>query len=132
CPPGDTSAVNLRLPHQGWPAFRTRERRLLFGLRADACFTGSQGSAFTTTMGLAVLSALPGMHIDRQDTVTLRAPGRLHLGFLDPSASLGRRFGSIGVVIEGFETEIELSAALADRVTADTVEGDAQIERASA
>ena len=72
------------------------------------------------------------MHIDSQDTVTLRAPARLHLGFLDPSASLGRRFGSIGVVIEGFETEVQLSAAVADRITADTPEGDAQMDRASA
>jgi beta-ribofuranosylaminobenzene 5'-phosphate synthase len=72
------------------------------------------------------------MHIDSQDTVTLRAPARLHLGFLDPSASLGRRFGSIGVVIDGFETEVELCAAFADRVTADTPEGAAQMERASA
>ena len=29
--------------------------------------------------------------------VGVRAPGRLHLGFLDPSGSLGRRFGSIGI-----------------------------------
>jgi len=83
-------------------------------------------------MGLAVLSGPSGMHIDLRDTVTLRAPGRLHLGFLDPSASLGRRFGSLGLVIEGFETEVEVSAAFADRVTADTPEGDAQIGRASA
>ena len=72
------------------------------------------------------------MHIDSHDTVTLRAPGRLHLGFMDPSASLGRRFGSIGAVIDGFETEVELSAAVADRITADTPEGDAQMDRASA
>lgn len=72
------------------------------------------------------------MHIELQNTVTLRAPGRLHLGFLDPSGSLGRRFGSIGVVIDGFETEVELSAAFADRVTAETPEGAAQMERASA
>lgn len=83
-------------------------------------------------MGLAVLSSPPRMHIDSQDTVTLRAPARLHLGFLDPSASLGRRFGSIGVVIDGFETEVELSTAVSDRVTAATPEGDAQMERASA
>jgi beta-ribofuranosylaminobenzene 5'-phosphate synthase len=83
-------------------------------------------------MGIAVLSGPPRMHIDSHDTVTLRAPARLHLGFLDPSASLGRRFGSIGVVIEGFETEVQLSAALADRVTADTPEGAAQMERAAA
>lgn len=83
-------------------------------------------------MGLVVLSDPPGMHSDSRDTVTLRAPARLHLGFLDPSASLGRRFGSIGVVIDGFETEVELSAALADRVTAGTPEGDAQMDRANA
>jgi len=72
------------------------------------------------------------MHIDSQDTVTLRAPGRLHLGFLDPSGTLGRRFGSLGIVIDGFETEVELSAALADRITAETPEGAAQMERANA
>jgi len=72
------------------------------------------------------------MHIESHDTVLLRAPARLHLGFLDPSASLGRPFGSIGLVIEGFETEVELSAALADGVTADTPEGHAQMDRAAA
>ncbi|MEP7298887.1 MAG: beta-ribofuranosylaminobenzene 5'-phosphate synthase family protein [Burkholderiales bacterium] len=72
------------------------------------------------------------MRIDTLNTLTLLAPGRLHLGFLDPSGSLGRRFGSVGVVIEGFETEIEFSAALADRITADTPDAFAQVERASA
>jgi len=84
-------------------------------------------------MGSAAAFAVPfGMHTEPQHTVTLRAPGRLHLGFLDPSASLGRRFGSIGVVIEGFQTDVELSGAIADRVTADTPEGDVQMERVSA
>jgi beta-RFAP synthase len=83
-------------------------------------------------MGLAATHNPPRMHTERHDTVTLRAPARLHLGFLDPSASLGRRFGSVGLVIEGFETEVELGAAVVDRVTADTPEGDAQMERASA
>lgn len=40
----------------------------------------------------------------------LRAPGRLHLGFLDPSATLGRRFGSLGLVIDTLETVVELRA----------------------
>ena len=69
---------------------------------------------------------------DRQDRVQLRASARLHLGFLDPSASLGRRFGGFGVVIDGFETEVEVGAAVADRVTADTPEGAAQMERVGA
>ena len=72
------------------------------------------------------------MQTDFQNSVTLRAPGRLHLGFLDPSASLGRRFGSVGLVIDGFETEVELSSATADRISAETLEGVAEIERAAA
>lgn len=39
------------------------------------------------------------------------APSRLHLGFLDPGASLGRRFGSLGLVIDGHETVVELAPA---------------------
>ncbi len=65
-------------------------------------------------------------------SVTLRAPGRLHLGFLDPAASLGRRFGSLGLVIDGFETEVMLSAAAANNVSAIGVAEQAEIERAGA
>ena len=43
--------------------------------------------------------------------IGIRAPGRLHLGFLDPAGTLGRRFGSLGLVIDGFETEVELAGA---------------------
>ena len=64
--------------------------------------------------------------------LTLRAPGRLHLGFLDPAASLGRRFGSLGLVVDGFETVIELSACATDRVSAASPAAQAQVERASA
>lgn len=39
--------------------------------------------------------------------VTVNAPGRLHLGFLDPGASLGRRFGSLGLVIDGISTTLD-------------------------
>jgi beta-RFAP synthase len=46
--------------------------------------------------------------------VRVEAPGRLHLGFLDPSATLGRRFGSVGLVIEGLETVVELSRDVED------------------
>jgi len=49
----------------------------------------------------------------------VRAPGRLHLGFFDPAGSLGRRFGSLGLVIEGFETVVELRAATRDAVLCD-------------
>lgn len=48
--------------------------------------------------------------------VTVRAPGRLHLGFLDPGASLGRRYGSLGLVIEDFETALTLEPAARDEI----------------
>lgn len=64
--------------------------------------------------------------------LTLHAPGRLHLGFLDPAGTVGRRFGSLGLVIDGFETAIELRASLTDRVSAASTEAQAEVERASA
>lgn len=43
--------------------------------------------------------------------VTVVAPARLHLGFLDLGGSLGRRFGSIGVGIEEISTRVTLTRA---------------------
>ncbi len=65
-------------------------------------------------------------------TVTVRAPGRLHLGFLDPAGSLGRRFGSLGLVVNGFETEIELMASPDGPVAACGIGGPAELARAGA
>ena len=48
----------------------------------------------------------------------VHAPGRLHLGFLDPDGTLGRRFGSLGLVVDGPETVVEMRRADRDRVTA--------------
>jgi beta-ribofuranosylaminobenzene 5'-phosphate synthase len=76
--------------------------------------------------------ALEALRADALPAVTLRAPGRLHLGFFDPAGSLGRRFGSLGLVIDGFETEVVLSAAAANRVSAGGVAEQAEAERASA
>ena len=69
---------------------------------------------------------------DPPTTVTLRAPGRLHLGFLDPAGALGRRFGSLGLVVNGYETEIELGASSSDEVIAEGPAERAEIERAAA
>jgi beta-RFAP synthase len=66
--------------------------------------------------------------------VRVRAPGRLHLGFLDPSGTLGRRFGSLGLVIDGFETELELGGAGVagvDMLRADSPAAQAELERAA-
>ncbi|CAB3682983.1 beta-ribofuranosylaminobenzene 5'-phosphate synthase family protein [Paraburkholderia rhynchosiae] len=49
-------------------------------------------------------------------TVTVDAPARLHLGFLDPNASLGRAFGSLGLVIDGGGTRVEARLAERDRI----------------
>jgi beta-RFAP synthase len=38
--------------------------------------------------------------------VTVTAPARLHLGFLDLNGQRGRRFGSIGLAISGFKTRV--------------------------
>ncbi len=39
-------------------------------------------------------------------SVTVRAPARLHMGFLDLNGSLGRRFGSLGLALEGVAVRI--------------------------
>ena len=64
--------------------------------------------------------------------VTVRAPGRLHLGFLDPDGSLGRRFGSLGLVVNGYETALELSASPTQEVGASGAAAQAEVERATA
>ncbi|WP_244816588.1 beta-ribofuranosylaminobenzene 5'-phosphate synthase family protein [Caballeronia sp. Lep1P3] len=38
--------------------------------------------------------------------ITIAASARLHLGFIDPNASLGRAFGSVGLVIDAHATRI--------------------------
>jgi beta-ribofuranosylaminobenzene 5'-phosphate synthase len=47
--------------------------------------------------------------------VRVEAPARLHLGFLDPAATLGRRFGSVGLVVDGLETVVELGLCEVDQ-----------------
>ncbi len=62
--------------------------------------------------------------------VRVAAPARLHLGFLDPAATLGRRFGSLGVVVDGFETVVELRPATVDLASASDVALQGQLPRA--
>lgn len=60
------------------------------------------------------------------------AAARLHLGFLDPSGTLGRRFGSLGLVINGFHTEVQVTPAGRDELHADTLAAAAELDRAAA
>lgn len=46
----------------------------------------------------------------------VEAPARLHLGFLDPNGSLGRRFASLGLVIDGMSAELSLDESDRDEV----------------
>lgn len=44
------------------------------------------------------------------EKVTVIAPARLHMGFIDLSGALGRHFGSIGVALNGINTQITVSS----------------------
>ncbi|WP_349941752.1 beta-ribofuranosylaminobenzene 5'-phosphate synthase family protein [Fulvimarina sp. MAC8] len=49
--------------------------------------------------------------------VHVSAPARLHLGFLDPGANFGRRFGGIGLAIDGPETSLSITRDHENSVT---------------
>jgi beta-ribofuranosylaminobenzene 5'-phosphate synthase len=74
---------------------------------------------------------MPVSAADPHRLLTLRAPGRLHLGFLDPAGTLGRRFGSLGLVIDGLATEVALSSAAVDEVVTVEPAAQAELERAT-
>ncbi len=62
---------------------------------------------------------------EKQDTTTsvrVTAPARLHLGFLDPSGQLGRRFGSIGLAIDEPATEITVRPSAEETATGEEQE----------
>src|SRR5215471_12425172 len=61
------------------------------------------------TSGSAQLSRGP-------NSVTVTAPARLHLGFLDLNGALGRRFGSIGLAIADLRTRVTVSRSTTQRV----------------
>ncbi|HVS26729.1 MAG TPA: beta-ribofuranosylaminobenzene 5'-phosphate synthase family protein [Burkholderiales bacterium] len=56
-------------------------------------------------------------------SVVVEAPARLHLGFMDLNGATGRRFGSLGLTLDGFSTRI-----YAERAESFSVEG-AQTQR---
>ncbi|MGR9073039.1 MAG: beta-ribofuranosylaminobenzene 5'-phosphate synthase family protein [Gammaproteobacteria bacterium] len=52
--------------------------------------------------------------------VSVIAPARLHMGFIDLSGSLGRHFGSIGVALKEISTRLTVSPADKLRVTGES------------
>jgi beta-ribofuranosylaminobenzene 5'-phosphate synthase len=55
------------------------------------------------------MDELPAAHLPAR--VEVRAGARLHLGFLDLDGALGRRFGSIGLAIDGIASAITVTAS---------------------
>jgi beta-ribofuranosylaminobenzene 5'-phosphate synthase len=51
------------------------------------------------------------------EAIEVFAPARLHLGFLDLHGGLGRRFGSIGLAIDGIGVDIAITRAAPRRPT---------------
>ncbi|MFO1220434.1 MAG: beta-ribofuranosylaminobenzene 5'-phosphate synthase family protein [Burkholderiaceae bacterium] len=62
----------------------------------------------------------------------VRAPARLHLGFLDPAGTLGRRYGSLGLAIDGFDTVVHLRRAARDHAGASSATAQAALPQALA
>jgi beta-ribofuranosylaminobenzene 5'-phosphate synthase len=51
-------------------------------------------------------------------SVTVAVPARLHLGFLDLNGGIGRRFGGIGLAVDGLRTKITITKAPQLRIDA--------------
>jgi len=49
------------------------------------------------------------------NAIEIESPARLHLGFIDPAGSAGRRFGSLGLAVDGLSTRLRLSRAASPR-----------------
>jgi beta-ribofuranosylaminobenzene 5'-phosphate synthase len=45
--------------------------------------------------------------------ITVEAPARLHLGFMDLNGSMGRRFGSVGLTLQDLSVRLHANASLA-------------------
>ncbi len=57
--------------------------------------------------------------MQRNPTIYIEAPARLHLGFLDLEGGLGRRFGSVGLTIEEVATKLSVSSSTSIEVIGD-------------
>lgn len=54
--------------------------------------------------------------------LSVSAPARLHMGFIDLSGSLGRHFGSIGIALNEIQTRLTLSPATQRRISGPSAE----------
>jgi beta-RFAP synthase len=49
--------------------------------------------------------------VDKNKTIIVEAPARLHFGFVDLNGGMGRRFGSLGLTINNIETQLAVTVA---------------------
>ncbi len=68
--------------------------------------------------------------VDDVGEVRVTAPARLHLGFLDMNGGLGRRFGSLGLTLDGMATTVR--ARPSDRLRAAGPSADRALKAARA
>ena len=54
--------------------------------------------------------------------MSLIAPARLHFGFLDPTGLSGRQFASLGLVIEGYNVNLEAKRSKTLIITGDALD----------
>jgi beta-RFAP synthase len=60
--------------------------------------------------------------IAEHSKISVIAPARLHMGFIDLSGSLGRHFGSIGVALNEISTQLTLTASRQRCITGPSVQ----------
>jgi beta-ribofuranosylaminobenzene 5'-phosphate synthase len=77
-------------------------------------------------LSLQARSARSGLPAPGGAVVRVVAPARLHLGFLDMEGSLGRRFGSLGLTVEGIATSLRVEPAAEAAVA-----GEVELDRAA-
>jgi len=63
------------------------------------------------------------------DAIEIESPARLHLGFIDPSGSGTRRYGSLGLALDGLATRVRLAWSAADSIEARTQSAGAELPR---
>lgn len=65
-------------------------------------------------------------------SIEVECPGRLHLGFIDPSGTHLRRFGGLGLALEGVSTRLRLARAGVDSAVAANERVAAELPRIQA
>jgi len=63
------------------------------------------------------------------DAVEVESPARLHLGFIDPSGTPARRYGSLGLALDGLCLRVRLARAGADSLVAASETARAELPR---